>query len=441
MLMRTWISLLLLALLAVDSSAGQGSIAAPRPEAFRLDNGLTVLLRPIEGAEEIALVVLFDIGGDHDPHGRSGLAHMVEHVYVTAAAGRERARTAEELFRRYRAGSNAQTGDRYTVIAAVFAKADLDKELQDAAARMGDLCVTADDLKREKPRIRNELANMFGRIPSLGAMNHAHELVRPTPRGGRRGGVPEHVRAVTLEEVRQHWKRYYKPGNATLILAGAVDTKAARRAVTDHFAQLPPGEKPPAPAEPGKPKFGTVKELFVEPIGPRLGPEASLAYAAPPPDSDLYAPFLVLVARLYAQAEKLGARPGRFPVHYALLDDPAVLGIVAPAKRGESAQRAWARLEAFVNATLEPKLGAEELDSVRQTFGFFLGISDVPDRLLVQNPYGAAFALGRRRQLRIDPAKLQTSLAAVTNESLRRAAKEIFAPDRHASAFVSPKEK
>ena len=65
---------------------------------------------------------------------------------MTAAAGDEKARTAEELFRRYPAGSNGQTGDRYTVLSTVFPAKELDHELGDAAARMKELRVTADDL-------------------------------------------------------------------------------------------------------------------------------------------------------------------------------------------------------------------------------------------------------------------------------------------------------
>src|SRR5690606_26548589 len=110
---------------------------------FALNNGLTVRIRPIQGANQVALLVLYKIGGDHDPQGRSGLAHLVEHLYVTAAAGDAPARAAEAFFRQYPAGCNAQTGDRYTVVAAVFPPEDLAKELRDAAARMGDLRIEA----------------------------------------------------------------------------------------------------------------------------------------------------------------------------------------------------------------------------------------------------------------------------------------------------------
>src|SRR5262249_466956 len=158
-------------------------------------------------AKDTALVVLFSVGGDQDPANRSGLSHLVEHVYVTAAAGKEKSRSANEIIQHYPKGWNAQTGDRYTVIATVFPGSDLEKELQDAAGRMGDLHITESDLEREKPRVVEELANMFGRIPSLGACNRARELVRPTPNQGRKGGIPEQVQSLSLHDVQDHWGR------------------------------------------------------------------------------------------------------------------------------------------------------------------------------------------------------------------------------------------
>src|SRR5262249_47657286 len=200
----------------------------------------------------------------------------------------------------------ARPGGRSRVFAAVSPKADLDKELAEAAARMGDLRVTAADLDREKPRLLDELSNMFGRLPALGAVNIARELIRPTPRGGRKGGLPDHVQAITRDDVHVHWQRYFKPKNAILVLAGAVDEAAARQAVMARVPKLGPGEEVPNPDEPGSPEAGAVRELAVRSLQPQAEPVACLAYAAPEPGSELYAPFLVLVARLWAGS----AQPG-----------------------------------------------------------------------------------------------------------------------------------
>jgi len=413
---------------------------AAAPGQFRLDNGLMVRVRPIQGAGNVALLVLYKVGGDHDPRGRSGLAHLVEHLYVTAAAGADPARTALAFFQRYGAGCNAQTGDRYTVLATVFPKEHLEKELTEAAARMGDLRITAADLDREKPRLLDEVSNMFGRFPTLGAVNIARELIRPTPQGGRKGGLPEHVKAITLDDVRAHWKRYYKPKNAILVLAGAVDEAAARPAVTAHFAKLAPGEEVPTPGEPGSPKAGAVRELAVRSLQPQAEPVACLAYAAPEPGSELYAPFLVLVARFWAASAQPGGGGGTGgpSVYFPLLEDPAVLGVSAMAKPGETARRAIARLESFVAGTIAPQFRDDERASARQMFALFLETAEIPDFALAQNPYGAALSLARREQLGIDTLKLNRAFDALTERDLRRAAGEIFTPARHAGAFILP---
>src|SRR5205823_3342368 len=68
-LMRTWILLLVLALTWPGPSRGQkpGGGSAAAPARFQLENGLTAMVRPIRGATDVALLVLYKLGGDHDP--------------------------------------------------------------------------------------------------------------------------------------------------------------------------------------------------------------------------------------------------------------------------------------------------------------------------------------------------------------------------------------
>ena len=413
--------------------------AEPGSERFVLDNGLTVILRPIKGTESTALVVLYSIGSDHDPAGKSGLAHLLEHMYVTAAAGKASARSAEDFASRYPEGANGQTGDRHTVFAAVFPGKNLETELKDAAARMGDLRLGAGDLARERPRLLEEVGNMFGDIPTLAASNHARELIRPTPGGGRRGGLPAHVNALTLTELQDHWKRYYKPRNAIVILAGAIDPSAVRKLITANFAQIAPGEELPTPTEPAPPKgLGRIMALAVRSPVPDAESTACLAYAAPAPGSDLYAPFLVLVSRLSARAFMLGATgPTGSPVYFTPLDDGAVISISTAPKPGESTTGTFKRLEDFVAQTIEPKLGIFERMTARRQFGPFLGLVELPDSALVNNPYGVAFSLGRRDQWKLKPADLISACDRVTDDQIRNAAREIFAPDRRARAIIA----
>jgi zinc protease len=431
---------IVLAAIGLVPQADEKKTNPPREEKFQLDNGLTVLLRPIQGARDIALVVLFSMGGDQDPPNRSGLAHLVEHLYVTAAAGKGKSRTATELVQQYPKGWNAQTGGRYTVIATVFPGNDLEKELRDAAARMGDLRITEADLEREKPRLLEELANMFGRIPSLGASNLAREFVRPTPRQGRKGGLPAQVQAISLQEVEDHWRRYYKPKNAILVLAGAFESAEARTALTASFSKIASGEGAPSPAKPGKAKWGDLQEVTEKPLPGLTDSEICLAYAAPAPTSELYAPFLVLMGRLWASAGKLENKPGQMPVRFAPLDDPEVIDVGSSIRKGENAKQAEQRLATFVADAFKPELEAKEIDLLKLQFGFFLGLAEQPDFVLAGNPYGVAFSMGRRHQLGINSDKLKKSLQELTDQKLRQAAQDVFGPDRHAAAVVWVKQ-
>jgi zinc protease len=438
------ITLLVFAMIA----SGVGAFSLPKEAAAKaanvdsavermvLDNGLTVILRPIRGARQTELVVLYSVGSDHDPAGRSGLSHLAEHIYLTAAAGREKARTTEEFGRRYPDGANGQTGDRYTVFATTFPEKELDNEILDASARMDDLRVMPNDLDRERPRVLEEIGNMFANFPALAARNNARELIRPTPANGRHGGEAGQLQALRTLDVQEHLGRYYRPRNAILVLSGAFDPVKARQSISKHFAKLAPGEKPPSARPPGPPRFGAVKEIAGNSADPDGQPMACLAYQAPPPGSELYAPFLVLVSRLWANAEKLGGDARGFPVNFTPMDDGSVVSVSTPARRGETSRQAFERLEAFVSETIGPKLRDGEPANTLREMGPFFQTIPVPDEQLAANPYGVAFALGRREQLGMDPARFNRSLEAVTEPALRRAAAEFFDPARQAGAFV-----
>jgi zinc protease len=266
-------------------------------------------------------------------------------------------------------------------------------------------------------------------------------LVRPTPHNGRKGGQPEHIPLITLQETQDRWRRYYKPKNAILILAGALDSIAARKAVHDSFGGIASGEAAPPPAEAGKPKWGVIEEVTVEALPGLTDSEICLAYAAPAPTSELYAPFLVLMGRLWTGAAKLENNPGRMPIRFAPLDDPEVVHVGAAVRKGETAKQAEQRLTAFVADAIKPKLEPTEINLLKLQFGFFLGFADQPDSLVAGNPYGVAFSLGRRHQLGMHSDRLKKALEQITEKELRQGAQQVFDLEGHASAVVWIKPK
>jgi hypothetical protein len=87
-----------------------------------------------------------------------------------------------------------------------------------------------------------------------------------------------------------------------------------------------------------------------------------------------------------------------------------------------------------------PKLGKREGESTRDALGFLLGTTSLDDELLTRNTYGVAFGLGRRAQLKLNPARLADAFGILSDSDLHRAAIAIFAPSRHTSAFVTLEE-
>jgi len=427
-----------LAVLAALLLAGcGGGDATGSAEPYTLENGLTVVLRPVAGAEKVALLVLHPLGNHHDPEGQSGLGHLIEHCYVTAQGGPTPQRTMQEYVARYPGGWNAQTGDRFTVVACVFPPERLEDELRDAAARLGDLRITKADLTREVPRVVAELANMYGGMPMLAAPNLARERVRPTPRGGRRGGRPEQVKGLTAEVLQERWAQFYRAKGTILVLAGAIDPTAIRDHVHHYFHTLPAGEAAPKPAEVPQPNLPVTETVEIQAVQPNAPAAACLAWAAPQPDDDLYAPFLVLVARLWQQVQAAGGGMGGPMVRFAPLDDPHVVALVGPAT-GRTPEEAIAPLEKMLGAATAQPFSAADLTAARNAFGWMLGVADVPDAMLARNPYGAALAAGRRVQMGIDPDTLRARLDAVTAEDVARAAATVFAPERRAAVVVVP---
>ena len=424
--------------LAMLLSMSAAAFAQTPVERFEPNNGMIVLLRPVEGADRVAIVTLFAIGNDHDPNGFSGMAHLIEHLYITAAAGSAEARAADEFMKRYSDGWNAQTGDDFTIVATVFKKGDLGEELGDAAARMSGLKVTDADLSREVPRMLAELENMYGGITALAARNHARQRICPDPPGTRRGGVPEQIKAIAIREVQGRLEAYYKPCNATLVLAGGFNAKEVKELVQRHFGGIKAGQAAPAPRAPHPPEEFKTAEIAVKPRHPGQSAQFRLAYAAPSPSSPRYAPFLILVQRMWAMSSA-GGKPGSVTVDFPLLDDPRVIFIGGPTSN-ESAVVAVERVQKFIADAAAPKLEMREAQGARAAMAFSLGTEDIPDSLAKRDLYGLAFGIGRRHQLGIDGIKLRKALEAVTDEGLKQAAKEVFAPEKGAAAIVRPRD-
>ena len=352
--------------------------AADDVRELTLDNGLTVLLRPME-TDTVCVLACFAVGEAHDPDGASGLAHLCEHLYFTCGAGDAPVRTANEAMQAYPKGWQAQVGRDYTVIATVVPKDGLAAEIGRAADRMGDLRITDEDVAREQGRILLEVGNMFGENPGtqgLAAFNHARERAVPSPEGARRGGLPARVKELSASQARAFWSRFLKPANATLVIAGGFDPNAVTMIVKQRFARIPGGQPPVARAG-GAPRHG-LETIHVprRGAGPATLPVVTVAHAAPAPGDERFPAFLFVVARLVAQSLMGRTTPAAFPppAYYAFLDGPEALCLSRRVAGAQEPKAVAASLGREIEAACKKPIGRFDRKRVTHFLGTHLGL-------------------------------------------------------------------
>jgi zinc protease len=411
--------------------------ATTRPVRFALDNGLEVVLRPVARAKAAAVLVRFRIGEAHDPPGASGVAHALEHLWCTVATKDVPASTYEAWSAERPLGCNAQTAADSTFVATVVAADRLDAELADFASRLVDLRPSEEDLRRERERLKAEVANMFGGLPVLTAPNLARAELRDPSGRTRPGGLPATFDALPLETAAERLRKLYRAGNARLVVVGKFDAGAVAATIRERCGPAPRGEPPPTVLAPPRPDS---RPLRIVDVGGAANPRdaKSAGYAAvaiePPALSDLdFAAYFVAMRSLSGRSAALRPGPERPVVRFAPLDDPTFCAVVVGLRDGETPADAEARLLAWIAERLA-RIDERDIASARQVFDATLGLGRRGDAAVARNLYGAALALGAVDDETLD--RVREALAALTVEDLRARLPGIFGPTRRAVAVV-----
>lgn len=229
-----------------------------------LDNGLKVVVREDHRAPVVVSQVWYRVGASYEPGGITGVSHVLEHMMFKGTEN-----LAPNEFSRLISGAggeeNAFTGTDYTAYFETLSADQLDLALRLEAERMHALKLDAAELAKELEVVKEErrlrtdddpnsrLYEQFGATAFL-----AHPYRNPII------GWMADLDALTLEDVRDWYARWYHPANATLVVAGDVEPQAVFDLAQRHFGALPGGTvAPPKPrAEP--PQQGTRRlELHV----------------------------------------------------------------------------------------------------------------------------------------------------------------------------------
>ena len=221
-----------------------GQVDIPH-ESFTLANGLRVIVHTDRKAPVVAVSIWYDVGSKHEPKGKTGFAHLFEHLMFNGSenADGDFFKPLQEM------GATDMNGttwfDRTNYYQTVPTGA-LERTLFLEADRMGHLlgAVTQEKLTNQIGVVQNEKRQ--GDNEPYGLVEYARlkgTLPPDHPYGHSVIGSMADLDAASLDDVRAWFRQHYGPNNAVLVLAGDVDAATARPLVEKWFGGIPAGPK------------------------------------------------------------------------------------------------------------------------------------------------------------------------------------------------------
>ena len=273
------------ALLTPAASFAQSAPQAPALipyEQFTLPNGLRVVVHEDHSSPKVAVAVWYHVGSMNEPDGKSGFAHLFEHLMFNGSEHRD----DEYMPPLQEIGASAVNGATsfdQTYYYAVVPTGGLERVLWLESDRMGYLlgAVTQAKLDEQRGVVQNEKRTYENRpyamMPQLRS-----EALFPANHPYRHSviGSMDDLDAASLEDVQDWFRRYYGASNAVVTLAGDVTVDQARDLMTRYFASVPPGP-PVGRMTEWTPLLDRVKtEVVAENV-----PETAIAWSWPVPGS------------------------------------------------------------------------------------------------------------------------------------------------------------
>ena len=213
-------------------------------EQFTLKNGLRVIVHTDRKAPLVAVSVWYDVGSKHEPKGKTGFAHLFEHLMFE---GSENVGNFDDVVIALGgANNNGSTWFDRTNYYETVPTGALEKMLFIESDRMGHLlgAISQKKLDAQRGVVQNEKRQ--GDNEPFGLVEYA-QLAALLPPGHPYGhstiGSMADLSAASLDDVRAWFRQHYGPNNAVLVLAGDIDAKTARPMVERLFGKIPPSAK------------------------------------------------------------------------------------------------------------------------------------------------------------------------------------------------------
>ncbi|MBC7768618.1 MAG: insulinase family protein [Phycisphaerales bacterium] len=450
--MKRFISLFAAALAlaaCATSSAPQGQSGALEVAPLRytmrtLPNGLRVYAMPDANTANVSVQVWYDVGSVDDPEGRSGFAHLFEHIMFKSTRN-----MPEQFFDRLTEDvggfNNASTYDDFTNYYEVVPANHLQRVLWAEADRMGSLVVNEESFSSERDVVKEELrqrvlASPYGRLFYL-YLNQTNYTVHPYGRPGI--GSIEDLDAATVADVRAFHATYYRPDNAVLVVAGNFNQAELDAWVDQYFGDISRPNRPIPRDYPTEPERTAAREHTVYAPNVPL-PAVMISYPQPAATSPDIPVLMVLDAimsngnssRLYESLVYEQQIAAQVFTNLEATQDPGAYGIFAILSEGQTADSGVTALSAQIARMRDEPVSQAELDEAKNE----IVTATISNR---ETAYGRAFELADA-VIRYGDAeyadRLLAAIQATTAADVQRVARTILNDQRRVVVRYLPEQ-
>ncbi|MFQ5707485.1 MAG: M16 family metallopeptidase [bacterium] len=229
-------------------------------EKYKLKNGLEVILHEDRSDPIAAVAILFHVGSNREVKGRTGFAHLFEHMMF-----QESQHVGQDQFFKKIQGAggtlNGGTTNDFTIYFEIIPRNALELALWLESDRMGYLLptVTEDAFENQQEVVQNEKRQRVDNVP-YGHTNYViSKLLYPEnhPYNWQVIGSFDDLKHATIEDIRRFFKKWYGPNNATLVVAGDFDKAQTKALIEKYFGEIKASAKVGEP----KPMPGHLTEI------------------------------------------------------------------------------------------------------------------------------------------------------------------------------------
>jgi zinc protease len=417
-------------------------VAPPKLEVseHRLKNGLRLLMHEDRSVPIVTVQVWYHVGSKNERPGRSGFAHLFEHLMFKGSrnVGMEE---HKDYILSVGGTYNATTDFDRTLYFQTIPSNYLERILWMEADRMESLNVSEANFLSERQVVKEErrlriddppFGRLFETVFAKTFKTHPYRILAI--------GSMADLDAATIEDVRDFYKTYYVPNNATIVLAGDFDPKQAIQWVEKHFGDIPAGRPISREIPQEAPQTAESRSVVYDPKAPLQA--VILSYHVPPDGHpDLYALQVAGNILSSGQSSRL-YRKMVYEKQMALsasgqavpLEDPGAFFFSAILQQGRKPEEAEQALLEEVERLKNEPVSEQELAKAKNTF-----IADmVFDRQTIMEK---AIAIGHAAVIQKDLGLLNNGLAEfqkVTAADIQRVARKYLNTENRTVLYMLP---